>query len=166
MRMKSLIVGLGASLAALPASAGLAQVAPSIPAEPHAPRITCSMTMQFWCIVQSGATVNMVDDGDDRIWSITTTRGKRPSVLVRENKTCDSPSAYHPARMKDAADAAPGKRGTRIVTLALTADQSCTLRISYPLGHGDWAREAERMAKYGLRACDKGACRASLLDIH
>lgn len=152
-------------IAMLLANAGMAQAAPQDPPAPHAPRITCSITTQFWCIAQSAATVNMVSQGAYRTWSITPRETKRPSVVLRENQVCATPAAYRPSRMKDEVAIGPGKRRQRIVTLALTADRGCTVRISYPMGNDDRAREAERIAKYGVLVCDKGTCRGSLLDI-
>lgn len=129
-----------------------------------APRITCSISMQFWCIIQANIMINMKDDGNFRIWSITSAGEKSPSVIIRENKRCDSPAEYHPKKISEN-DEAISRKGGHVKTFALTSDRSCTISVKYPVGNDDWARDGKRMAKYGLFACINRSCSHSLLDI-
>jgi hypothetical protein len=135
------------------------------PAMPQAPRIVCNIKMQYWCVVQADSIVNMVDDGDYRVWSITSVDSKRVGVTVRENKNCDSASEFQPQRRYEGDDTADPKRRRHVVEFLLTADGACKLRVEYPLGSSDWAREAQQIANYRLFICNDNSCRARLLTI-
>ncbi len=143
------------------------RVAEASPPVPQAPQVTCDITMRYWCIVQADATVNMVDAGGYRTWSITPAGGKRVGVVVRENKLCDSPNKYRARRVEesDSVDASTPASHSHIVTFSLTEDGVCTLRVQYASGSDDWAREAERIANYRLFVCSGSSCQTSLLSI-
>jgi hypothetical protein len=136
-------------------------------AVPQAPPVSCDITMRYWCIVQADATVNMVDAGGYRTWSITPARSKTVGVVVRENKLCDSPGKYRPRRSdeSDVVDVSTRDGRNHVVTFSLTEDGVCTLRVEYATGRDDWAREGQRIAKYRLFVCSENSCRTSLLSI-
>ena len=133
--------------------------------EPRAPRITCSISMHYWCIVQADATVNMIDSDGYRTWSIKAAGSRAVDVVVRENKLCDSSADYGPRRISESDDATTPERRSHVVTLALTADGVCTVRVEYPIGEDDWARAAQRIAQYQLLVCSEHLCRVPLLSI-
>jgi hypothetical protein len=120
--------------------------------------------MQHWCIIGGDGTVNMLDDGNYRIWTISSPESGRPGVIVRENKRCDSTADFHAKKIseKDYIEAGEGRHA---VTLSLTGQDACTVRVEYPTGTADWAREAQRVAKYWLYACADASCRTPLLSV-
>jgi hypothetical protein len=134
---------------------------------PQAPPVSCDITLRYWCIVQADATVNMVDAGGYRTWSITPAGSKTVGVVVRENKLCDSPATYRPRRIdeSDGVDVSARAGRNHVVNFSLTEGGVCTLRVEYATGRDDWAREAQGIAKYRLFVCSENSCRTSLLSI-
>lgn len=132
---------------------------------PQAPRVTCNIYMQFWCIVQGDSIVNMSDDGSYRTWSISSSKENLPSVIIRENKLCDSTDEFHAKKISEAEHLNTRKQRRHIIEYSLTADGACTLRVEYPVGNGERAREAQRLAQYRLYACKDRSCNIALLSI-
>jgi hypothetical protein len=134
-------------------------------AAPSAPQVTCGITMQHWCIIAGDGIVNMLDNGNYRTWTIAPSGFKRPSVIVREDNRCDSPDGFHLKKIRETDYVEAGER-RHAVTLSLTGEDTCTVRVEYPSGTDDRAREAQRMAKYWLYACAEASCRIPLLGVH
>ena len=157
------IVGSSTSLAATPIGAGmLASGAQHV--QPGAPMVTCTVRMNFWCIVQADAGLNMTDAGDYRTWKMLASGSKREVVTIRESKNCDSPADLRlRKRVEKETRLASGER-QRTVELAVSADGACTLKVEYFVGDSDLAREATQMAKYRLYLCEGGLCRRPLLQ--
>jgi hypothetical protein len=133
--------------------------------KPHAPKIICNISMQYWCIVQADSLVNMVDNEGYRTWSVVAAGSKATSVIIRENKLCDSPAEYHPRRISEKDEITAPERLGHIVTFSLTKDDVCTLSVEYPLGDDDWARHGQQIAKYRLLICNGSSRRVPLLSI-
>ena len=134
-------------------------------ASPSAPRVTCNIRMNYWCIVQADATVNMAEAGDYRVWTMTAPDSRREAVTVRESKNCDSPSDLRPRRTHEGDERRASGQRWHAVELALSADGACTLKIEYLAGDSEWAREAQQLANYQLYLCMNGSCRTPLLSI-
>jgi hypothetical protein len=104
------------------------------PASPSVPRVICSISMQFWCIFQADATVNMADQGDYRLWTIIGAGSEVAGVFVRESKLCDSRANYRPKKVCEVDEDAPQGRRNHKVMFSLTDDSVCSLSIAYPMG--------------------------------
>jgi len=134
-------------------------------AQPSAPRVKCTIRMNYWCIVQADAGLNMIDSGDYRIWTMTAPASKREVVTIRESKSCDTPADLRPRRKfeKDERSASGERRHT--AELAISSDGACTLRVQYLAGDTELAREAVQLATYRLYLCSDGSCRQLLLKV-
>lgn len=147
---------------------GISQAAPAsdvLHAQPSAPRITCTIRMNFWCIVQADASLNMTDLGDYRTWKMMASGSKREAVTIRENKSCDSPAGLRPRKKFEKDERLASGERRHVLELAISADGACTLRVEYIVGDTDLAREALQIAKYRLYLCSDGSCRRPLLDV-
>ena len=134
------------------------------PVHHSAPRINCGITMQHWCIIAGPGRINMLDDGNYRTWTILSEESSHPSIIVRENKLCDSPAGFQAKKIseKDYVEAGEHRHA---VTISLTGRDTCTMRVEYLAGTDDRARVSQRMAKYWLYACADASCSTPLLDI-
>lgn len=129
-----------------------------------APRIKCGITMQHRCIIAGPGRINMLDDGNYRTWTVSSEESSRPSIIVRESKLCDSPDDLQAKKLSEGDYVEAGKN-CHAVTISLTGDDACTIRVEYPSGTDDRAREAQRMAKYWLYVCAEASCRTPLLSV-
>jgi hypothetical protein len=134
------------------------------PVKPSAPRITCAITMQHWCIIGGDGIVNMHDDGNNRMWTITSSTPGSSSVIVRESKLCDSPDDFYPKKISET-DYMESRKTRHVVTFSLTKDDVCTVLVEYPSGTDDRARKAQYIAQYWLYACADASCSTPLLNI-
>lgn len=64
---------------------------PATGTQPVVPRIACTFKMHAWCMVALSSVVEMSDDHENRIWSITDPLSMHdgPLVIV-EKKSCDA----------------------------------------------------------------------------
>lgn len=157
-------IGIGISQASNPVGTGT----PTFKiqrAQPNAPKVICTVRMNFWCIVQADAGLNMAEVGDYRIWNITAPGSQREVVTVRESKSCDSPADLHPRKMYEEDERVRSGDRWHAVGFALSVDDVCTLRVEYLAGETDLALEAKQIAKYRLYLCEDGLCRRPLLDV-
>lgn len=134
------------------------------PLRHSAPRIRCGITMQHWCIIAGPGTINMQDDGSYRTWTILSKEFSRPSIVVREEKLCDSPAGFEAKKIGEK-DYVEDGENRHSVTISLTGADACTVRVEYPSGTNDRARESQRMAKYWLYACAEASCSTPLLSV-
>lgn len=149
---------------------GIAAAAPDSGSEfrrtqTSSPPVSCTVRMNFWCVVQADASLDMTDLGDYRVWEMASSGSKRKTVSVRENKSCDSPAESRPRRKSEKDERLTSGERRHTVELAISADGACALKIEYVIGNTDLAREARQMAKYRLYLCDQGSCRKPLLDV-
>lgn len=164
MRLRSLVFS-SAIWLGLSAVAGAADVHRS--AEPIAPKVSCNISMRYWCIVQADSVVMMTDDGAHRTWSITPAGGTTALVVVRESKLCDSEAEYRPRRTaeRDVSGGVTPFEQKHVIGFSLTESRACTLEVEYPGGNGDLAREGQRLARYRILTCDGRSCRIPLLNV-
>ena len=134
------------------------------PLRHSAPRIRCGITMQHWCIIAGPGRINMRDDGSYRTWTILPEESNRSSIVVREKKLCDSPAGFEAKKIGEK-DYVEDGENRHSVTISLTGADACTVRVEYPSGTDDRAREAQRMAKYWLYACAEASCGIPLLSV-
>jgi len=134
-------------------------------ASPKAPRISCGISLPHWCLVQNPGIVTMTDDGHFRTWHLTAEGSDRVAVVIREDKRCDSSGDPQLRRIaeRDVEEGSPMGGRWHAVDTSLTQDGACTLRVEYPVGNDDWAREGQRMARHWILACDSRRCIGSVL---
>lgn len=159
------LIGGGISQVAVPADVGMS-ASKVQHAQPSAPRITCTIRMNAWCIAQADAALDMADLGDYRIWKMIAPDSKREVVTIREDKRCDSPDDdLRPRKKFEKDERSASGEDRHTVELAISADGACTLRIEYIVGDTDLAREALQLATYRLYLCSNGSCRRPLLSV-
>jgi hypothetical protein len=128
-----------------------------------APAVTCTIRMNFWCLVQADAALRMTDSLESRTWSMTDHSRKQVAVIISESKRCDSPGAAHPTRTSDVV--VNTQLGVyRVLRFSLTSDGSCIIKIGIPAS-GSAAQEAERLARTRIYLCQGQDCIAALLRI-
>jgi hypothetical protein len=157
-------IGIGISQASNPVEAGT-PTSKVQRLQSNAPKVICTVRMNFWCIVQADAGLNMVEAGDYRIWKMTAPGSQRAVVTIRENKSCDSPADLRPRKMYEKGERARSGDRRHTVGLAISADGICTLQVEYLSGNTDLALEAKQIAKYRLYLCEDQSCRRPLLDV-
>lgn len=133
--------------------------------QPSAPRITCTIKMNYWCIVQADAGLNMLDLGDYRVWKMSAPGGGREVVIIRESKSCDSLTNLRPKKKLESNDQLASGEFRHEVELTISEDGACTLKIDYVAGNTDSAREAKQLAMNRLYLCDRSVCDRPLLSI-
>lgn len=84
----------------------------------QAPKTSCAISMESWCIVQLPSSIEMKDGGNTREWTIETNQDvSEAEISITEDKFCDGPLSPTLHRTLDHD------------TFLISSEQSCGLRI-------------------------------------
>jgi|GEM_PF-2264046 len=130
-----------------------------------APMVTCTVRMNYWCIVQADAGLSMIDSGKYRIWKMTAPESNREVVTIRESKSCDTPADLRPKRKSEREEQSASGERHHAVEFSISSDGACTLEVQYLAGDTEQAREAMQLAMNRIYLCSSGSCSKSLLRV-
>jgi len=145
---------IAAGVLALAASGAMSDTAVHQPESQSAPRIVCEIEMPNWCIAHTDGTINMVDQGGTRRWSLQSRIFMRggPLVII-ESEACRSPSPFAPKLLSRAI--LEGDNGQRFNSVEYQiAKGGCTLEFRWPLLK-DEDRSYEQQMLFGILIGEK-----------
>lgn len=126
--MQMILVGLISlwASASMPETVELQHVAAS------APRIVCEIEMPNWCLAHFGGTINMVDQGDSRVWSLqSNVFMKEGPLVIIENKACGASNPLAPKFVRQTTVETVNGQQVNSVAYEIAAG-GCSLEFRWP----------------------------------
>jgi hypothetical protein len=142
------------TLVALAASASTPEAAQQHHVSAAAPRIVCEIEMPNWCLAHFAGTVNMVDQGDTRVWSLqSTVNMKEGPLVIIEKKACGVSNPFAPRFV--GRKAVGGAKGQQVNSVEYEiAAGGCSLEFRWPVLKED-DRSYEQTMLYGVLVGEK-----------
>jgi len=125
---------------------------------PAAPKISCEIRLQSWCITNFDGKISMDDNGSQRIWHLQDRlyMANGPLVIV-EDKNCVYPDtslpkvSHHKIERED------------VIDVAINYIDKCGIHIKYnsePKGNNSYIQRI----KYGILLCKNNLCEDQLVN--
>ena len=117
-------------------------------AEGGAPQIKCEIGTAIWCIATFDGSINMVDAGQTRIWTLQSrTVRVGQSMRITETKACSS-NAYEMVHLAKAnAENDPANDAPQVYEYTLNSS-GCSLQFEVPSGEG--SSTYKQVMKFGI----------------
>ncbi|MBB5886222.1 MULTISPECIES: hypothetical protein [unclassified Xanthomonas] len=130
-----------------------------------APKVACSIKLNYLCIIQADARLSMVDSNGYRFWKMAVPGHVKNVVIIQESKNCETLTDVHPLISRKSMEKSESNDIFHVLDFSIDRNNECHLIVKYLAGDTTLAREALQLAEDRLYFCDKYSCKNSLLKI-
>lgn len=125
------------------------------------PAIQCEVRMPSWCILRLAIRFSVADQGDVRIWTVTSPLQTNTPITIRENRACSADFSDGQRTRTILPSEDSSAVGADLIQWRLSRegdDWDCTLLIRIPYRNGHRDEAAYEMAVTTLAACTAAYC--------